>query len=161
MCIRDSVRREQVGDLGEIGLEVLRADGLDHLDRHQFVVAALQVAVVLQHHADAIVQAGGAHPRQCHDVLLARDGGGGDVAAVVARGMDGESAPAAADLDHAVARAEFELAADGVQPVSYTHLNSATQRQHIEARCRERGWEHVRVITCDVNVLALPETQRS
>lgn len=34
--------------------------------------------------------------------------------------------------------------------------NSATQRQHIEARCRERGWQHVRVITCDVNVLALP-----
>ncbi len=34
--------------------------------------------------------------------------------------------------------------------------NSATQRQHIEARCRERGWSHVRVVTCDVNVLALP-----
>jgi cyclopropane-fatty-acyl-phospholipid synthase len=33
--------------------------------------------------------------------------------------------------------------------------NSATQRQHIEARCRERGWSHVRVVTCDVNVLAL------
>ncbi|KAG1253824.1 hypothetical protein G6F65_017296 [Rhizopus arrhizus] len=34
--------------------------------------------------------------------------------------------------------------------------NSATQRQHIEARCRERGWRHVQVITCDVNVLSLP-----
>ncbi|OCZ66678.1 cyclopropane-fatty-acyl-phospholipid synthase [Achromobacter xylosoxidans] len=34
--------------------------------------------------------------------------------------------------------------------------NSATQRQHIEARCRERGWSHVRVVTSDVNVLSLP-----
>ncbi|ALM86815.1 cyclopropane-fatty-acyl-phospholipid synthase family protein [Bordetella sp. N] len=34
--------------------------------------------------------------------------------------------------------------------------NSATQRQHIEAQCRARGWERVRVITSDVNVLSLP-----
>jgi len=34
--------------------------------------------------------------------------------------------------------------------------NSATQRQHIEAQCRARGWTHVRVVTCDVNVLSLP-----
>lgn len=34
--------------------------------------------------------------------------------------------------------------------------NSATQREHIEARCRERGWRHVNVITCDVNRLELP-----
>lgn len=34
--------------------------------------------------------------------------------------------------------------------------NSATQRQHIEAQCRARGWNHVRVVTCDVNVLSLP-----
>ena len=34
--------------------------------------------------------------------------------------------------------------------------NSHGQRQHIEARCRERGWNHVRVLTCDVNRLDLP-----
>lgn len=34
--------------------------------------------------------------------------------------------------------------------------NSATQRQHIEAQCRARGWTHVQVRTCDVNVLSLP-----
>ena len=37
--------------------------------------------------------------------------------------------------------------------------NSATQRQHIESVCRERGWQHVKVITCDVNVLELEEEQ--
>jgi cyclopropane-fatty-acyl-phospholipid synthase len=31
--------------------------------------------------------------------------------------------------------------------------NSATQRRHIEAQCAARGFNHVTVITCDVNVL--------
>ncbi|OZI45861.1 SAM-dependent methyltransferase [Bordetella genomosp. 5] len=35
--------------------------------------------------------------------------------------------------------------------------NSASQRQHIEAQCRERGLDNVRVITCDVNTLQLPQ----
>ena len=34
--------------------------------------------------------------------------------------------------------------------------NSNSQREHIEAICRDRGWLHVRVITCDVNRLELP-----
>lgn len=34
--------------------------------------------------------------------------------------------------------------------------NSHSQREHIEARCRERGLRNVRILTCDVNVLALP-----
>ncbi|HEX5755466.1 MAG TPA: cyclopropane-fatty-acyl-phospholipid synthase family protein [Arenimonas sp.] len=34
--------------------------------------------------------------------------------------------------------------------------NSASQRQYIEARCRERGIDNVRVLTCDVNQLDLP-----
>ena len=33
--------------------------------------------------------------------------------------------------------------------------NSSTQRAHIESVCRERGWKHVQVITCDVNLLQL------
>ncbi len=37
--------------------------------------------------------------------------------------------------------------------------NSATQRMHIEAVCRERGWQHVKVVTCDVNTLELDANQ--
>jgi cyclopropane-fatty-acyl-phospholipid synthase len=33
--------------------------------------------------------------------------------------------------------------------------NSATQRLHIEDVCRQRGWKHIRVLTCDVNQLDL------
>jgi cyclopropane-fatty-acyl-phospholipid synthase len=35
--------------------------------------------------------------------------------------------------------------------------NSRPQREFIEARCRERGLANVRVLTCDVNRLELPE----
>ena len=35
--------------------------------------------------------------------------------------------------------------------------NSRPQREHIEARCRERGLANVRVLTCDVNHLELVE----
>lgn len=34
--------------------------------------------------------------------------------------------------------------------------NSAPQRQFIEAQCRQRGFDNVRVLTCDVNQLELP-----
>jgi hypothetical protein len=34
--------------------------------------------------------------------------------------------------------------------------NSAPQREFIQARCRERGFANVEVITCDVNLLKLP-----
>lgn len=35
--------------------------------------------------------------------------------------------------------------------------NSATQRHHIESQCRERGFDNVTVLTCDVNVLTFEE----
>ncbi|MEO7917427.1 MAG: cyclopropane-fatty-acyl-phospholipid synthase family protein [Dokdonella sp.] len=37
--------------------------------------------------------------------------------------------------------------------------NSAPQREHIVARCRERGLDNVTVMTADVNELSLPEAQ--
>lgn len=37
--------------------------------------------------------------------------------------------------------------------------NSATQKLHIDSICRERGWQNVKVITCDVNTLELNENQ--
>jgi cyclopropane-fatty-acyl-phospholipid synthase len=35
--------------------------------------------------------------------------------------------------------------------------NSHTQRQHIQAQCHHRGIGNVKVVTCDVNVLELPD----
>ena len=50
------------------------------------------------------------------EVVLRRgDRGGGDAAAVTLRGVDGESAPAGADLEHVIGGLEVELAADGFE----------------------------------------------
>jgi cyclopropane-fatty-acyl-phospholipid synthase len=38
--------------------------------------------------------------------------------------------------------------------------NSRTQKEHIDARARERGLANLEVITCDVNVLAFPESRK-
>ena len=37
--------------------------------------------------------------------------------------------------------------------------NSRPQREHIETQCRIRGFEHVRIVTCDVNRLQLDAAQ--
>ena len=127
--------RQQVAAAREEGPEVLPADGLDHLDRDELVVAALELAVVAQQHGDAVLQAGGAHERDRVVVLLARDGGGRHAAAVVRGGVDGQPAPAGADLQQVVARAEVELAADQLELV---------QRRVLERRAR-RGEDRRRV----------------
>ncbi len=48
-------------------------------------------------------------------MLLARDGGGGDPAAVVAGGVNGESSPAGADLDDVAFGIQLKLLTDPIQ----------------------------------------------
>ena len=49
------MRLEQAADGSEIGIVKLVAHGLDHFDRHQLVEAALQIAIVIKEHRDAIL----------------------------------------------------------------------------------------------------------
>src|SRR5579884_4112401 len=110
-----AVGAEQVADLAKIVLEVVMADRLDHLDRDQLVVAAGEVAVVLAQHRDPVLEPGRAYARAGELVLLARDRRGGHVAAVAPRRVQGETAPAAAELDHAIARRQRQLATDALE----------------------------------------------
>ena len=106
---------QQTVDGAEVSVEVLVADRFDHLDRNETVEAALEIAVVLDQQGNAIAEAGGIDALPGEVVLLARDGRGRYPAAVVPRGVQGEAAPAGADLEHVVLRAEAELAADAVE----------------------------------------------
>ena len=90
-------------------------DGLDHLDGDGLVVDALEVAVVLQTDVDPVSQAGVAHPLSGLLVLGGGDRGRGDPAPVVPGGVDGETAPAGADLHDVVLGAEGQLGAQPVQ----------------------------------------------
>ena len=89
----------------EVGVEVLPADRLDHLDGHQLGEAAAEVAVVLEEHRDPVLETVPAHPLGGQPVLLGADRGGGDPAAVVLGGVHRQRAPAAADLHQVVRRA--------------------------------------------------------
>ena len=99
----------------EEGRQVAVADRLDHLDGDQPVELPAQVAVILLQQGDLPVQPGLPDPLCGQVVLLPGDGGGGDVAAVVSGGMDGEAAPAGADLQQAHAGREAQFPADAVE----------------------------------------------
>ncbi len=141
------VRREQLRAGAEEDVEVLPADRLDHLDRDELRVAPAQVAVVLDQHLDAVFEAGRAHALARHGVLLCRDRGGGHAAAVLPGGMDGERAPAAADLDEMVVGAQLELAADPVElrelGLVQRHPRLLEQRARVGHRLVEEEPEHV------------------
>ena len=91
------------------------ANRLDHLDGHQLVERAPKVAVVGAQHLDPVRHAALADQPLDEGVLLARDGGGGDAAAVAVRRVHREAAPAGPDLDHAIVWRERELATDAVE----------------------------------------------
>ena len=103
------------GALGEVGVEELRAHRLDHLDRDQLVILALEVAVILQQQRDAPREAALLDARAGVVVLLARDRGRRDAAAVVLGGVHREPAPAGADLEQVVGGLQVELAAGRVE----------------------------------------------
>ena len=63
----------------------------------------------------AEVLAGAVDLLACVVVLFLRDRRGRHVAAIVRDGVDRESTPAGADLDHPVAGLQRQLAADGVE----------------------------------------------
>jgi hypothetical protein len=68
---------------------VTPADGLDHLDRHELVVAAGEVAVVLHQHRDPVRQASAFDERDGVVKLLTRDRRRGHVAAARSGGVEG------------------------------------------------------------------------
>ena len=103
------------------------ADGLDHLDRYQLVVLAAEVAVVLQQQGDLTLQAQLGNALFGIGELLARQGGGGDLAAMVAGGIDRHAAPAGADFQQMVAGFEGELLADTFQLVQLRLLQAVVR----------------------------------
>jgi hypothetical protein len=90
----------------EVRREVIGAHGLEHLDRDDRVVGALDVPVVAKLDAHAIRQAGRRDTCGGQPVLGGRHGDGRDPAAQLARGVQREPAPAAADLENVLAAAQ-------------------------------------------------------
>ncbi len=95
-----------------VGPEPL-ADRLDHLDRDDVIIAALDVAIVAELQVDAVGQPGPLQPRTRVFELLPGDRHAGHPHAATRRDL-GEATPAAADLQDAVALTGAQLGEDAL-----------------------------------------------
>ena len=100
-----ATRLEQAGHALEVGRPVLAAHGFDHLDRADGVERFVaDVAVVLQAQVGAIGPADAGHAFAGEVELLGGEGHAGDAGVELQRGLLGQRAPTAADLEHPVTR---------------------------------------------------------
>src|SRR5215831_11485480 len=93
-----AVRRQQLADFEEILVKMSNADMLHHADRDHPIKLTGELAIVQLAKHDAIGDASGLRMiARCLD-LLGRNVDRGDMGAGFARQMNGEAAPARADL---------------------------------------------------------------
>ena len=117
---------------------VLLAHRLEHLDRDDPVEAAVQLAVVAEQDLDPVARG---RPRaraaRASSLCSAGDGDGGDPAAAGGGRVDRHAAPAGADLEHVVARADAgQVAASGRTSAAARRPASRPAR----TRRRSRSW---------------------
>ncbi len=139
-----AVVREEFRALREERTDVAPADGLDHLDRDELVVASGQVAVVAEEHRDPILQPGPADNGDRVVVLLARDRGRRDPATARRSGVDGQGSPPRPDLEQVVPRAKVEPVADQLELGQLGVLERRRALGEHRARVAHRPVEHPR-----------------
>ena len=101
--------REHLAHLAEIGRPIGLTHRLEHLDRSNPVKLSLDIAIVHQPDVGLVGQALVEQALAGEVVLSLGDGHAGDAGADLARGEFGETAPAAADLQHLVAGFDADL----------------------------------------------------
>src|SRR6516225_12247826 len=93
-----AVRRQELADFAEILVKMSDADMLHHADRDQPVKLSSELAIVQLAKHDAVGNSGGLGIDACCLDLLGRNIDRGHVGTGFARQMNGEAAPAGADL---------------------------------------------------------------
>ena len=94
---------------------VTPVDRLEHLDRGKLRVSPGEVSVVVWPHSDEMRESRAGHPLASDLELCVGDRRCRHAAAVAGGGVDGEAAPAAADLEQLVFGRELEQPADSVE----------------------------------------------
>ena len=101
-------------DFREVRFEIAVTERFHHFDGCDLVELAGEIAIVFEPDVRAIGDALAPESLPRKMELFGRDGDCGHMAAVKAHRMAGESAPAAADFEHAIIRGEAQLAAERV-----------------------------------------------
>ena len=139
-----------------IGVELLAADVLVHADAGDLVERAVgDLAVVADADLDAVGEAGGLDPLACELGLGLRERDADAVHAVVLGGVDQQRAPAAADVEQALALGQSELAADELELAFLGGFERLVEVVEVGARVDEARAEQHRVEAVgDVVVMA-------
>jgi len=165
----DTVVIEHVVDLAEESREVTNTDVLGHFETGDLVVLALgngSVAVV--HAQDTALLLGDtelAETAVAPGSLVAAESDTGNLSTVVGRSELGESAPATAEVEHAITSLESNLLADNGQLVVLQFLKSLflvdvgnDTRSVDHARTKEPGVEVVTAVVVVADLLLILRT---
>ena len=113
----EPVRAQQLAHRGQVGRVIVPADMLEHADRGDLVEAPVELLERLQFDRHAVLQPLGGDPLAGEVVLGLAQGHAVAGDAIVLGRMNQQGAPAAADVEKALALLEAQLAADHVQLV--------------------------------------------
>ena len=127
-----SAGRQVVVDGREVGRPVLLADRLDHLDAHDRVERAVDLAVVAHLHVDPTGETGRVDAPASQRGLLLRQRDRRDRRPTL-RGADRERAPAGPDLEHLRAEPHVRVVE---QPVDLARLRLLQRVARLEPRAR-------------------------
>jgi len=129
----------EVDELARVSVDLARADVLHHADAPDRVEGpVVDGAVVLDPDFDPVGQAAFRDPLARELGLRLRECDADDADAVVLGGVDGEAAPAAADVEHALTLVQVELGADQLELLSLCLLERLRAAREDRAAVRHR-----------------------
>jgi hypothetical protein len=128
-------RPEQAGESTGVGADVGRAHVLDHADARDRVEAlAGELSVVHDAYVDVLGETGLLDAPARHGRLRARQRDARDTDSMPARGVDGEAAPATADVEYSLAR--FEALCTRARALFPGPLRAFARRARRSRSCR-------------------------
>jgi hypothetical protein len=150
----DTVILKHVVNLGNESGEVTHTNVLSHLKTGDLVVAAFRNGNVTVIHAEnlglRLGDANLAHGAVAPGSLVATKSDTGNLSAIVLAGKSGESAPAAANIQHSLVLLELNLLADNSQLVVLELLEGLLR---VDVRDDTRGVDHARTEEPAVEVI--------
>jgi hypothetical protein len=153
---KEAAGSEEIAQLGEVGRPVREADMLEHANGGDLVVLARYGAVVLQLDEDPVVQPEPPDLLAREIELSLRERDAVSLDPVMERRVADEAAPAAADVEKALAGLQAQLAADHVELGGLRVLQRGAPAREVSAGIdhlgvEEEGVEGIRQVVVELD----------